>query len=88
MGNSFYHQPPVAARISHSGDDRAANKLTKKFRILADQLDRQARKLDGIHSAGKEGQAWGSGVSLVGGKQLVSSAINQSVSLTTNQLTN
>ena len=60
----------MAARISHSDDGRTAkvDGITKKLRTTAENLDKQAQKLDEIHSRGKEGQALGSGVSLIGGK--------------------
>ena len=60
----------MAAKISYPVDGRTekVDAMTKKFRTAVEQLEIYAQKLDDIHSTGKEGQARGSGVSLVGGK--------------------
>ena len=80
MGKAtLFHKAPVAARISLSDDGRTAkaDAITKKFRTAIDKLYIHAQKLDEIHSTAKEGQARGSGVSLVGGKQLKREHINR-----------
>ena len=68
MGNAtLFHKALVAARISLSDDGRTAkaDAITKKFRTAVDKLDKHAQKLDEIYSTAKDGQARGSGVSLV-----------------------